>query len=80
MSIRYPAPLGPGDRIAATSPSCGVGREMRPRLEFCIRHLRDLGYEVVVGGCSRSYPSGSRHIAHSEGPPTMASSPVTTKP
>lgn len=51
VSIRYPAPLGPGDRIAVTSPSAGVGREMRPRLEFCIRHLRDLGDEVVVGDC-----------------------------
>jgi muramoyltetrapeptide carboxypeptidase len=51
MSVRYPAPLRPGDRIAVTSPSCGVGREMRPRLEFCIKHLRDLGYDVVIGDC-----------------------------
>lgn len=51
MSIRYPAPLRPGDRIAVTSPSAGVGRQMVPRLEFCIQHLRDLSYEVVVGRC-----------------------------
>lgn len=51
VSIRYPAPLGPGDRIAVTSPSAGVGGGMRPRLEFCIRHLRNMGYEVLVGDC-----------------------------
>ena len=51
VSIRYPTPLRPGDRIAVTSPSGGVGTQMRPRLDFCIKHLRDLGYDVVVGGC-----------------------------
>ncbi|MGH3766038.1 MAG: S66 family peptidase [Pseudonocardiaceae bacterium] len=51
MSVRYPAPLRPGDRIAVTSPSSGVAPELRPRLEFCIKHLRDLGYQVVVGDC-----------------------------
>ena len=51
VSIRYPARLRPGDRIAVTSPSAGVGSEMRPRLDFCIKHLRGLGYEVVVGDC-----------------------------
>ncbi len=51
VSIRYPAPLRPGDRIGVTSPSAGLGREMRPRLEFCIKYLRDLGYDVVVGDC-----------------------------
>ena len=51
VSIRYPAPLRVGDCIAVTSPSSGVGAQMWPRLEFCIKHLRDLGYEVVVGEC-----------------------------
>jgi muramoyltetrapeptide carboxypeptidase len=51
VSIRYPAPLQPGDRIGVTSPSCGVGSQLWPRLEFCIKYLRDLGYEVVVGDC-----------------------------
>ncbi|MGH3785023.1 MAG: S66 family peptidase [Pseudonocardiaceae bacterium] len=51
MSIRYPAPLRPGDRIAVTSPSAGVGTQLLPRLEFCIKHLCELGYEVVVGEC-----------------------------
>ena len=51
VSIRYPAPLRPGDRIAVTSPSAGVSAQMRPRLDYCIQHLRNLGYEVVVGDC-----------------------------
>jgi muramoyltetrapeptide carboxypeptidase len=51
VNIRYPPPLRPGDRIAVTSPSAGVSTQMLPRLEFCIRHLRDLGYEVIVGEC-----------------------------
>ncbi|HJT05105.1 MAG TPA: S66 peptidase family protein [Pseudonocardiaceae bacterium] len=51
VNIRYPVPLQPGDRIAVTAPSCGVNSQLRPRLEFCLKHLRDLGYEVVVGHC-----------------------------
>ena len=51
MSVRYPVPLRPGDRIAVTSPSSGVRREMWPRLEFCTKHLRELGYDVVIGDC-----------------------------
>lgn len=51
MSIRYPAPLQPGDRIGVTSPSSGVGSQLWPRLEFCIKYLRDLNYEVIVGDC-----------------------------
>jgi muramoyltetrapeptide carboxypeptidase len=48
---RYPAPLRPGGRIAVTWPSCGVGKRMRPRLDFSIKHLRNLGYDVVIGDC-----------------------------
>ena len=51
MSIRYPAPLRPGDRIGVTAPSAGVPRDLRGRLDFCVAHLRDLGYVVVVGDC-----------------------------
>ena len=51
MTIRYPAPLKRGDRIGVTSPSSGVPTDLRPRLEFCIDHLRRHGYEVVVGAC-----------------------------
>jgi muramoyltetrapeptide carboxypeptidase LdcA involved in peptidoglycan recycling len=51
MAVRYPAPLKPGDLIAVTSPSSGVSEAMRPRLEFCLEHLRRRGYQVVVGNC-----------------------------
>lgn len=48
---RFPRPLAPGDRIAVTSPSSGVGPELRPRLDVALRSLRDRGFEVVVGEC-----------------------------
>lgn len=50
-AVRYPPPLKPGDLIAVTSPSSGVADAMRPRLEFCLEHLRQRGYRVVVGSC-----------------------------
>jgi muramoyltetrapeptide carboxypeptidase LdcA involved in peptidoglycan recycling len=49
--VRYPAPLEPGDLIAVTSPSSGVPDSMRARLDFCVEHLRQRGYRVVVGSC-----------------------------
>jgi muramoyltetrapeptide carboxypeptidase LdcA involved in peptidoglycan recycling len=51
MTIRYPAPLQAGDRIGVTSPSAGVQADLRPRLDFCVEHLRARGYDVVVGAC-----------------------------
>jgi len=51
VTLRYPAPLRPGDRIAVTAPSSGVPADLRPRLEFCLEHLRQRGYDVVVGEC-----------------------------
>jgi muramoyltetrapeptide carboxypeptidase LdcA involved in peptidoglycan recycling len=51
MSVRYPAPLQPGDVIGVTSPSSGVSEDLRPRLDFCVRHLEQRGYQVVVGRC-----------------------------
>lgn len=51
MSIRYPAPLQPGDRIGVTSPSSGVDEQFRPRLDFAVANLRQRGYDVVVGEC-----------------------------
>ena len=51
MSIRFPAPLRRGDRIAVTSPSSGVPAELIGRLDFCVQHLRDRGFDVVVGTC-----------------------------
>ena len=49
--VRYPQPLQPGDVIGVTAPSSGVATELRPRLEFCVDHLRRLGYDVEVGAC-----------------------------
>lgn len=51
MTVRFPAPLQPGDRIGVTSPSAGVQEKFRPRLEYCLDWLRKQGYEVVVGEC-----------------------------
>lgn len=51
MTIRYPAPLGPGDRIGVTAPSAGVTDRMRPRLTYCLDVLRRRGFEVEVGRC-----------------------------
>lgn len=51
MSLRYPAPLQPGDRIGVTAPSSGVPAALRGRLDFAAEHLRGRGYDVVAGGC-----------------------------
>ena len=50
-TVRYPAPLQPGDLIGVTAPSSGVEDELRPRLDFCVGHLRRLGFQVRVGDC-----------------------------
>ena len=50
-AVRYPQPLRAGDTIGVTAPSAGVADALRPRLDFCVSHLRDLGYQVVVGDC-----------------------------
>jgi len=50
-AVRYPAPLRPGDTIGVTAPSSGVEDELGPRLDFCVEHLRRLGYQVRVGDC-----------------------------
>lgn len=51
MSLRYPAPLQPGDRIGVTAPSSGVPAALRGRLNVAVEQLRDRGYDVVVGRC-----------------------------
>jgi muramoyltetrapeptide carboxypeptidase LdcA involved in peptidoglycan recycling len=47
--IEFPAPLKRGDRIGVTSPSAGVAGPGAERIEFCVRWLRDAGFDVVVG-------------------------------
>ncbi|MFD3475201.1 S66 peptidase family protein [Streptomyces sp. NPDC058695] len=61
MSVRYPRPLRPGDRVGVTSPSSGVSKELNARLRVAIREVEDRGYEVVVGQCM----GASRHISAS---------------
>ncbi|MFB0617378.1 S66 peptidase family protein [Streptomyces sp. AGS-58] len=59
MTVRYPRPLRPGDRIGVTSPSSGVAEAMRGRLDVAVRDLEARGYEVVVGRCM----DGSGHVS-----------------
>ena len=59
MPIRYPNPLRPGDRIGVTSPSSGVPKDMRARLDVAIRDVEARGYEVVVGDCM----DGAGHVS-----------------
>ncbi|MGW6390484.1 S66 family peptidase [Streptomyces sp. NPDC055103] len=59
MPIRYPNPLRPGDRIGVTSPSSGVPKDMRARLDVAIRDVETRGYEVVVGDCM----DGAGHVS-----------------
>ena len=51
VSVRFPRPLRPGDRIGVTSPSSGVGPNRWPRLDAGIAALRERGYDVIVGEC-----------------------------
>ena len=53
LSIRYPAPLLAGGRIAITAPSAGVEASMQLRLELCIEGLRTQGFVVEEGECLR---------------------------
>ncbi|WP_237762592.1 LD-carboxypeptidase [Arthrobacter sp. ERGS1:01] len=51
MEIRFPRPLAPGDTIAVTSPSSGVGETLRGRLNFAVQALRERGFVVEIGDC-----------------------------
>ncbi|MFI1409874.1 S66 peptidase family protein [Streptomyces sp. NPDC020707] len=59
MSIRYPRPLRPGDRVAITSPSSGIQKDMLQRLHVAIREVESRGYEVILGNCM----DGTRHVS-----------------
>ncbi|MGP3637949.1 S66 family peptidase [Streptomyces sp. 24-1644] len=59
MSIRYPRPLRPGDRIGVTSPSSGVPKVLRGRFDVAVREVVARGYEVVVGECM----DGAGHVS-----------------
>lgn len=51
MSVRFPAPLRPGDVVGVTAPSSGVRPHEQARFDFCLQDLRDHGFEVRVGAC-----------------------------
>ncbi|MEU1350691.1 S66 peptidase family protein [Streptomyces sp. NPDC005786] len=59
MSVRYPRPLRPGDRVGITSPSSGVPKELRGRIDVAIHDVEARGYEVVVGRCM----DGAGHVS-----------------
>ncbi|QER86455.1 S66 family peptidase [Streptomyces tendae] len=59
MSVRYPRPLRPGDRVGVTAPSSGVPKPLLARLDVALRDLRAHGYDVVVGECL----DGSGHVS-----------------
>lgn len=68
MTVRFPRPLQPGDRIGVTAPSSGVDAALRPRLEVAVQALRDRGYDVVLGEClgTPSFVSGSKEARAAE--------------
>ena len=47
--LQFPAPVRRGDRIGVTSPSAGVTGLEAERIDFCVRWLREVGFDVVVG-------------------------------
>ncbi|GAA2474301.1 LD-carboxypeptidase [Actinocorallia cavernae] len=59
MTIRYPRPLRPGDRVGVTSPSAGVAEPLRARLDVAVEEIERRGYEMVVGRCM----DGSTHVS-----------------
>lgn len=59
MSLRYPRPLVPGDRVGVTAPSSGVQKELRARFDVAVRTIEERGYEVVVGDCL----DGTTHLS-----------------
>lgn len=51
MTIRFPAPLRPGDRIGVTRASMGIQPRERPQLDRAVAAVQARGYEVVLGSC-----------------------------
>jgi len=49
VMVLFPAPLRRGDRVGVTSPSAGVEGPEADRIDFCVRWLREAGFDVVVG-------------------------------
>ena len=49
VMVQFPAPLRRGDRIGVTAPSAGVQGAGADRIDFCVRWLRQAGFDVIVG-------------------------------
>ncbi len=47
--LQFPAALRRGDRVGVTSPSAGAQGPAAARIDFCVRWLREAGFDVVVG-------------------------------
>lgn len=59
MTVCFPAPLRPGDRVGVTSPSMGVAQRERQYLERAVEVVRGAGYDVVIGTCM----DGTSHVS-----------------
>lgn len=52
-TVRWPAPLRPGDAVFVTAPSSGVPAPLHARLDLALQRLREQGWRVVEGACLR---------------------------
>lgn len=59
MSIRFPAPLQPGDRVAVCAVSSGVPAVLQGRLDASLQALRDAGFQVLEGATLRRQQHGA---------------------
>ncbi|GAB3683586.1 LD-carboxypeptidase [Angustibacter aerolatus] len=51
VTVRFPAPLRPGDVVGVTAPSSGVAPGLRGRLDAGVDVVRGRGYDVRLGEC-----------------------------
>ncbi|MEV8536828.1 S66 peptidase family protein [Streptomyces sp. NPDC051211] len=59
MSVRFPRPLRPGDRVGVTSPSSGVPEALGARIGVAVKTVEARGYEVELGRCM----DGGGHVS-----------------
>ncbi|MFC3531381.1 LD-carboxypeptidase [Vogesella facilis] len=59
MTIRFPAPLQPGDRIAVCAVSSGVPALLQGRLDASLQALRAAGFQVLEGATLRRQQHGA---------------------
>jgi len=49
-----------GDTIGITAPSSGVSEKLHERLNMCISHLKDIGFNILEGSCLRQ---NNKHVS-----------------